>query len=588
MDFSAVAHYAFDNYCYPLDKDNLAINIRTGKDIVRVALIWGDPFTGGIFGGKWNWHGERIEIARVKELPNHLWWSTVVQPPFKRCRYFFELDDGVRVMLYCENGFFTESELRAKSMPAPFIFPWMNEVDICAPPVWARSTVWYQIFPSRFCRVACSSDVAPCCEWAPPYRAVTNEEKYGGNLQGIISRLDYLEQLGVNGIYLNPVNSAPSEHKYDTTDYFTIDASFGTKDDMKRLVAQAHARGIKIMLDGVFNHTGWDFFAWQDVLKNRERSKYASWYIINNFDFDKEQHSAAQDGNYFAFAFVDNMPKLNTSNPEVRDYVLRACEMWVREYDIDAIRLDVANELSHVFCQELHTRLKKLKSDFFIVGEVWHNALPWLRGNEFDAVMNYPLQNAISNFALTPTMAAKTCEQHVNRCLAMYYEQTTCVQFNLLDSHDTIRLVTKTENRDATLQQFAFLFSMPGSVCIYYGTEVLLAGDYDPDCRRCMPWKEIDDGQYAEEFAFMQSLIALRKTHEAMRSVDMQFVYGENAPENGRVVHLKKKSDSETLNLFFNFGSNDIHCNFLHGNVLLARCCDGNTLHSGGFAIVKA
>lgn len=583
MNFAAVEHRSFDNYCYPLDKDTLSIHIRTGKDIRRVTLVWGDPFDRGLMGGAWNWIGKRTEMTDVRELPDHLWWSLAVKPEFKRCQYYFELDDGEQTLCFVENGFFTQADLKKQTFPFVFIFPWMNEADICTPPVWPENTVWYQIFPSRFCRGG-KADTNAYRKWAPPDKTVTNEERYGGNLQGITDKLDYLARLGITGLYLNPVNRSPSQHKYDTTDYLRIDESFGTNDDMKRLVSEAHKRGIRVMLDGVFNHTGTDFFAWQDVLKNRNKSKYASWYIVNNFDFAGS--GKARHGDYYTFAFADGMPKLNTNNPEVREYLLNVCETWVKEYDIDALRMDVANELSHVFCRELHERMRKLKSDFYIVGEIWHNSMPWLRGDEFDAVMNYPLSNAVFDFASSPETDTRTLERNINYCFTMYYNQTTRVQFNLLDSHDTVRLVTKTKNRDKTLQQLVFLFAMPGSVCLYYGTEVLLEGAHDPDNRRCMPWKEIESGTYDEQIDFTKKLIALRRTHRALRSTDVRFIYEGAAKADSRLVHIRKFADGETADIVFNFGNEDVRIADTSGKPVMSGAYESGILHAGGFVVM--
>ena len=191
MNFAAIEHRSFDNYCYPLDKDTLSIHIRTGKDIRRVTLVWGDPFDRGLMGGAWNWIGKRTEMTDVRELPDHLWWSLAVKPEFKRCQYYFELDDGEQTLCFVENGFFTQADLKKQTFPFVFIFPWMNEADICTPPVWPENTVWYQIFPSRFCRGG-KADTNAYRKWAPPDKTVTNEERYGGNLQGITDKLDYL------------------------------------------------------------------------------------------------------------------------------------------------------------------------------------------------------------------------------------------------------------------------------------------------------------------------------------------------------------------------------------------------------------
>jgi cyclomaltodextrinase / maltogenic alpha-amylase / neopullulanase len=594
MNFDAIEHRAFDNYCYPLNEKELEINIRTGSDIKGIYLVWGDPFAGGILGGNWEWKGTRSEITEVKELQKFLWWTIVVKPEFKRCRYYFELHAADGIFFCCEDGFYTEKEF--KELPfnlSCFTFPWMNPADICTPPDWPKTTVWYQIFPSRYsrgvnvCRGAFAERLLKA--WAGPGQAVTNEEEYGGNLQGITDRLDYLAGLGITGIYLNPVNLSRTQHKYDTTDYLEIDPSFGTKQDMKRLVSEAHKHHIRVMFDGVFNHSGWDFFAWQDVLRNREKSKYAGWYMINDFDFPAKPGDNSGKGKYFAFAFADSMPKLNTNNPEVREYLLKVCETWVKEYDIDALRLDVANEVSHLFCQELQRRMRMLKSDFYIIGEIWHNSLPWLRGNEFDGVMNYPLQNTISNFTLTDTMTVKQFEHNINRCLTMYFRQTEEVLFNQMDSHDTIRLVTKSGSCEKAVQQLVFLFAMPGSVCIYYGTEVLLEGGHDPDCRRCMPWKEIEEGKYNGELSFMKTLIALRRTQSALQGFNVQFIYDGTEEETVRVVHIRKTSDdgTEIIDIIFNFGNTPCKADCADRTVLLSNVYKAGVVQPDGFVMWK-
>jgi len=153
MDFGSVEHHAFDNYCYPLNEDELQINIRTGYDIKKIFIVWGDPFTGGILGGNWEWNGTRTEITEVKELQKFLWWTIVVKPEFKRCRYYFELHAGAGVFFCCEDGFYAEPQFKALPFNLScFTFPWMNSSDICTPPLWPKSAVWYQIFPSRFSR----------------------------------------------------------------------------------------------------------------------------------------------------------------------------------------------------------------------------------------------------------------------------------------------------------------------------------------------------------------------------------------------------------------------------------------------------
>lgn len=569
MNLAAVQHYAFDNFCYPLDEDTLEINILTGKDVEHIFIVYGDPFAGGILGGDWSWKGKEIEIFKRKELQEHFRWTVEIKPEFKRLSYYFRILSGGEEVFFSYDGFFTKAEFEnGGNRHGFFIFPWMNPADINRTPEWAEDTVWYQIFPARFCRG--KSDFTPknLLPWPAFGEEIPSDHEgpepvYGGNIQGIIDKLDYLKDLGVTGIYTTPINKSSSQHKYNTDDYNLIDEEFGSAEIVKKYVQEAHKRGIKIMFDGVFNHSGWFFEKWQDVWEKREKSKYKDWFMVNDFDFVEPGFGYgkgnAGQGKFYSFAFVDFMPKLNTNNPECRKYIIDVCRNWVKNYDIDALRLDVANEVSHVFCKELKVAMCELKPDFYIIGEIWHNSLPWLRGDEYDSVMNYPLQNGIADFCCGKQWNVKKFEYALNRCYSMYFRQTNRVLFNQMDSHDTIRILNRCGgDKTAALQTLVLLFAMTGSVCIYYGTEILLPGSFDPDNRRCMPWKEIEEGKFSGELGFTKKLIALRKAHAAMRSPDYEFVYSDS-DRNGddRIVHIVKISEdgSERIGVVVDFGS---------------------------------
>ncbi|MCR5622058.1 MAG: glycoside hydrolase family 13 protein [Treponema sp.] len=615
MNLAAIEHRAFDNYCYPVDGETLEINLRTGKDVERVFLLWGDPFDWGKSGdaSNYNWRCSSTELTGKKELQNHLWWTVRVRPPVRRAKYFFRICGDGGTWIYGESGLCPEEEFRGREDSYyAFIFPWMNRSDISAPPSWAENTIWYQIFPSRFRRGPMEGEQAGILDWASANTKVTNKQKFGGNLNGITEKLAYLADLGVTGIYLNPVNCSTTEHKYDTTDYYTIDPELGTGEDMKRLVHEAHKLGILVMLDGVFNHSGWEFFAWQDLLKNREKSKYASWYMVNDWKFVGRPADNAEKGRFFSFAYCDYMPKFNTNDPGLRKYLVDVCEFWVREYDIDALRLDVANEVCHSFCRELQDRMRLLKEDFYIIGEIWHNAMPWLRGNEFDAIMNYPLQNAIYKFALGKDEDSCSFEQDVNRCLTDYPSQTRRVMFNLMDSHDTERLVTKLGNSDRAVQALALMFAMPGSPCLYYGTEAFLEGGKDPDCRRCMPWDDIEGGNCADSLALVKALVKLRKEEGALRGEGLEFEHQAGSP---RLLVLRKMAEGAGdildagapgagtvasgsgnglacggIRLFANFGGGDVDIASLTGGgeLLFANRLEGGMLRADGVAVFRA
>ena len=580
MNYSAIEHKAFDNYCYCLNENQVLVTLKTGKDIDKVEIVWGDPFDGGVMGEHGVWSGTACEITECMELESNLLWSIVVAPEFKRLRYYFIIHSGKEKIVFAESGFSSVEDAESGKYSEFFIFPWMNPADIIQPPEWVKKCVWYQIFPSRFAKgeyKECKKEFLP---WGKLGQSVSNHESYGGNLQGIIDHLDYLKDLGITGIYSTPVNQSASQHKYDTADYLTIDSDFGTNEIFVKLVKEAHARGIRVMVDGVFNHCGKEFFAWQDVLKNKEKSKYKDWFFINDFDIRDGEPNACK-GKFYSFAFVDNMPKLNTNNPEVQNYFIDVCKKWIEEFDVDGIRLDVANEPSHEFWKKLNAELKSVKPDFYIVGEIWHNSLPWLREKEFDAVMNYPIQKAISTFLEYGEMTALDFEHNLNRCLSMYYTQTNEALLNQMDSHDTIRITSRLNSTDKALCALAILFALPGSVCIYYGTEVLLEGGHDPDNRRCMPWKEIEEGLFNDRIDFTRKFISLRKKYSALRSSNVKFI---RERESDRLLHFIKTGDGKKIHVYVNCSKKTFKLDCISGReILFSHNCNCGELFDNGF-----
>lgn len=586
MQYEAVYHRTSDNYCYPINENELIINLKTGYDIARVFLLYEDPFQAGILGGTEKWVPREVEIPFKKRLKHHIWWTTTITPPYKRCKYYFKLIDKEGCVInYLEDGFYTDWELE---MPGKtyqcFTFPWLNPGDINVTPAWVNDTVWYQIFPERFCNGDLTNDPEGVRPWQTG--PVRNDEFYGGDLKGITSRLDYLEKLGVNGLYLTPIFESDSSHKYDTTDYMKIDPHFGTEEDFRELVTKAHDKGIRIMLDGVFNHCGEKFAPWQDVLKNGPESEYYDWFMINNWPFGDNRRDT-RDGRYFSFAYYENMPKLNTNNKKVREYLIGVVLHWMTNFGIDGIRLDVANEVSHKFCRELRETTKEINPDFYILGEIWHDSINWLRGDEFDAVMNYPLASGIEDFWLYKERSKEDFEYSINHYYTMYPQQVNDVLFNLLDSHDTNRLMKKVNgNVDVFIQQLAVLYTMPGSPCIYYGTEVAMEGAHDPDCRRCMPWDEIDSGKFDWCIEEVSDLIHMRKNVPECKSRNFHF---PNEFINPRVIEYIKIGDSQgnygRIEVLLNCSEKDQKVENNGREVLFQRGYENEILRTGGTLI---
>lgn len=565
---------------YALNEDELIVNLKTGYDVRQVFIHYGDPFEAGILGGNEKWTGRREEIVYKKRLAHQIWWTTTLVPKYKRCKYYFELHTDKETWYYFEDGFLTEEQLQMDGrMLQCFVVPWMNPADVNRTPGWVNNTVWYQIFPDRFCNGTPDRQKEGLTPWREG--PVTNQERFGGNLEGIRQKLPYLQELGITGIYLNPIMKAESNHKYDTTDYTQIDPAFGDEEQMRCLVSEAHERGIRIMVDAVFNHCGRKFAPWLDVQERGQDSPYADWFMVQDWT-DLKKKADTRDGRFYSFAFADGMPKLNTNKEEVIDYFCKVCEDWVRNYNIDGIRFDVGNEVSHRFLKRVREHLKKIKPDLYLLGEIWHDASQWLQGDEYDSVMNYPLMSGIHDFFLDTSMDKESFEYMVNRCYTMYMQQNNNVMFNLLDSHDTERLMNRFHDLDIFYQQLAILFTLPGSPCIYYGTEIALEGGHDPDCRRCMPWDQIGTQENQERISCMKTLIRLRREEETFRSLYFHF---PNEYTNRRCVeYIKLDQYGKKVQVLINCSSETIAVQD-EGEVLFFRNFRDGKLYEKGTLI---
>lgn len=539
------------------------IRIRTKKnDVKEVRLISGDPYNFGQ--EKWYLHEKSMEKLFSTEL--HDYWLVKATAPFNRLAYGFHIigEDGTEVF-YGDKGFiYYDQNQLGKNSNIYFRMPYFHEVDRFKAPDWVKETVWYQIFPERFA----NGDPANDPEGTLPWNSKRNpgrDDFYGGDLQGVIDHLDYLQELGINGIYFCPIFKAKSNHKYDTIDYFEIDPAFGDKETFKKLVEEAHKRGIRIMLDAVFNHIGILSPQWQDVIKNQEKSRYADWFHIRKFPVEDLTNLTTDEleqvglVNYETFAFTGHMPKLNTANKEVQDYLIEVATYWIREFDIDAWRLDVANEVDHQFWKRFYKETTRLKEDFYILGEIWHSSQSWLTGDEFHAVMNYPLTDGIIAFFARDGLSPEEFVSALNEHFMKYRQQANEVMFNLLDSHDTPRILTICKgDKNIVKAALTFMFLQYGTPCIFYGTEIGLEGENDPDCRKCMVWDSTQ--QDLDMLSFTKQLIRLRKNYADIISKG-QLIW-HDIRETEKVIGFTKKSGDEEIICYFNKGNTKLHLSF--------------------------
>ncbi|SFA79227.1 MULTISPECIES: glycoside hydrolase family 13 protein [unclassified Bacillus (in: firmicutes)] len=528
----AVYHRPKNNYAYAYNETELHIRLRTKRnDVDSVQLVYGDPYEHTESG--WVTKQTTMKISGSDDLFDY--WFVSVAPEFKRLRYGFILTSGDETIVYTEKGFY--EEVPNNDTAYFFCFPFLNKIDVFQAPEWAKETVWYQIFPERFANG--NPDLNPPGTLAWGEEEPTPHNFFGGDFEGVIKHIDHLVELGISGIYFTPIFKAFSNHKYDTIDYMEIDPQFGDKETFKRLVEVCHANGIKVMLDAVFNHSGYFFPQFQDVLEKGEASIYKDWFYLREFPIVTEPKP-----NYDTFAFTQFMPKLNTENQEVKDYLLEVGRYWVREFDIDGWRLDVANEVDHQFWREFRLAVKGIRPDVYILGEIWHDSMPWLQGDQFDAVMNYPFTTGALNFIAKDQIKAKEFSNIISNVQHSYPNNVNEVAFNLLDSHDTPRILTQCGgNIDKLKLLYIFQLSFTGSPCIYYGDEVGMTGEQDPGCRKCMVWDT--EKQNRDLFNHLKKLISLRKEHQAFRNNDITFIETNDATNH--VIYSKTDGSSEYI-----------------------------------------
>jgi len=460
-------------------------------------------------------------------------------------------------------------------------------------PDWVRDATFYQIFPDRFASSERVPKPGPLEPWdAPP----TTHGFKGGDLLGIVERLSYLADLGVTALYLNPVFASASNHRYHTYDYFRVDPLLGGDAALRELLDAAHARGMRVVLDGVFNHTGRGFWAFHHVLETGAGSPYRHWFHFDQSALDAGMPvgaypgAAGRDGvgtgepeagqdaprgdgdwsirrlGYRAWWDLPALPKLNTDNPAVREYLMSVAEHWLR-FGIDGWRLDVPAEIQDpTFWREFRRRCRAVNPEAYLVGEIWHVAGEWLEGDRFDALMNYPLGQAILSFAGAEHLDLEVIRGHheygpnVGRMddpsfarrleeLRDAYDPTVvAVQLNLLDSHDTPR-VHSIVGGDRAAYRLAVLLqaTLPGAPCIYYGDEIGLGGGKDPDNRRSFPWNEADWDR--DRLSFVRDALALRRRHPALRRGSLRI-----AAAAGDVVAFERRHGGERLIVALNAG----------------------------------
>ena len=450
-------------------------------------------------------------------------------------------------------------------------------------PEWVKDAVFYQIFPDRFAKS--SRNPAATLPFEPWDSAPTTHGFKGGDLYGVLDKLDYIQELGCTAIYLNPIFASASNHRYHTFDYYIVDPLLGGNEALKKLLKEMHKRGMRLILDGVFNHASRGFWQFNHVLETGDASPYRDWFYFDEerlkghknwgaYPTAHEQRALNHEDSLTAIGYrawwnLPALPKFNTDTPAVREFLFDVAEYWIK-FGIDGWRLDVPGEINDdEFWREFRRRVRAINPDAYIVGEIWHEAQRWLQGDQFDAVMNYLVTTTSMNFFAANSLDmsviqhagglkdrvrpinAHDCANELDRILNLYPSDITYAQLNLLDSHDMPRFLScVNEDKTALKLAWLFMFTIPGAPCIYYGDEVGVNGKHDPECRKSFPW---DEGRWDHDLLdYAKACTTLRTEHAAMRRGDYKRIHAE-----GELLAYSRSYRNETLITAFNTSNED-------------------------------
>ena len=494
-------------------------------------------------------------VAMERSVPGSRFdvWQVAIDRPAEPFSYTFAFRSGLSASVYLVPAGVGNAVERLDR--------WTLDPDELTPftvPDWARGAVIYQIFPERFHNGDPSLDPEGVDPWGTPPHWLRHQ---GGDLIGIADKADYLADLGIDAVYLNPIFSSPSTHKYDTIDYYEVDGHFGGNEALRRLIERLHHRDIKLILDASFNHCHPNFFAFADLIAQGADSAYRDWFVVGDYPVRikvrphqlvasnwsnpdaylehlrrlHEQSSLAleeadDDGppvetSYECWYGVPSMPRINLANPQARRYFLDVAVHWIAEYGIDGWRMDVARYVDHDFWVDFRTAVKAAHPDTYLLAEVMGDASPWLQGDRFDATMNYTFRELCIDYFATGRSSTERFVDGYTRMQAMYAPQVTEVNQNLLSSHDTERLL-HAAGGDAIKARLATAFQLlaQGAPGLYYGDEVGMTGGDEPASRGGFPWHD-EDMWNRTLLDTVTALTWMRRRHRALRYGDMQFVW---------------------------------------------------------------
>lgn len=581
MNKSAVLHIPTSQYAFPMAEDVFVIRLRAGKgDLTGCSLFYGDR---ACTSSPVRFSSIPMEIRFQDALYD--FYEVTLHPCPRRICYYFALTCGEEQFFYYGGDF--HSQLPDLILEDGFVvegrseydqYPYILRSEVITPPEWYLHSVVYNIFPDSFADgpAALSGEAKECL--SPD--GTLSRSILGGTIRGILENLDYIQSLGADCLYLNPIFKAEEYHKYDIVDYFHVDPCFGSDEDFLALTTQLHQRGMHIIIDGVFNHCSWHSPMFEDVVRKGEASPYKDWFYDLTFPVLRPEKED-QVPSYACFAYERKMPKLNTSNPEVQEYFARVGKYWIEKFHVDGWRLDVANEVDKNFWRRFRTSVREADPDAVLIGEVWENAEVWLKGDMFDSVMNYDFRKHCRDYFAQKQISADGFAYRMTDMLLRYPFQVSCGQLNLLDSHDVSRFYSLcSEDDDAWQAAFLCLCMMPGVPSIFYGDEKRISGFKENGYRKQMPWQE----SHEDLKCFVQDVIRIRK--EYISPLDEWTVLHTDSESDFLVFERKGKHRIRVL-IHMGKGTVDAHPFCDGGVLLLSRNASGTLIKQNGFLILR-
>lgn len=490
IERAAILHVPLSQYAFAESEHELVIRIRAKKnDLSECFLYYADRVC-------------RKTPVEFKGMPMRIcaedayfeYFEARIDLAYSRICYYFKLIKGQEWIYYYADRFtdkladFHVDGQIIDGRSEYYQYPFIMKEEIPDVPEWFKTAVVYNIFPDSF------ASGEKLLQKKAGERHLENgkicRSRLGGTLKGITENLDYIQGMGFTCIYLNPIFAGGEYHKYDVLDYYHIDPCLGTEEDFEELVEVLHGRGMKIIIDGVFNHCSWEFFAFEDVVAKGRSSRYCKWFYQLDFPVKKPETPSEMPA-YTCFAYERKMPKLNTAEREVQMYFADVGAYWIKKYHVDGWRLDVANEIDRNFWRNFRQSVKKADPDAVLIGEVWENAQTWLKGDAFDSTMNYEFRRICKEYLTADDPDSLSAAWQFEQMRLRYPTNIVNGQLNLIDSHDVPRFLSLCRgDRERWKLACILLMLMPGVPSLFYGDELGIQGITENEYRKEMPWNQ--------------------------------------------------------------------------------------------------